>query len=30
MSVEEDTSIKDILLTMVKSQVFVTAKGGAK
>jgi hypothetical protein len=30
MSLEDDTSIKDILLTMVKSPLFVTAKGGAK
>jgi hypothetical protein len=30
MSLEENTSIKDILLTMVKSPVFSTAKGGAK
>jgi hypothetical protein len=30
MSIEGDASIKDILLTMVKNPLFVTAKGGAK
>jgi hypothetical protein len=30
MSRDDDTSIKDILLTMVKNPLFVTAKGGAK
>jgi hypothetical protein len=30
LSLEEDTSVKDILLTMVKSPLFVTAKAGAK
>ena len=29
-SLEEDTSIKDILLTMVKNPLFVTAKGGVQ
>jgi hypothetical protein len=29
-SLEDDTSIKDILLTMVKSSLFVTAQGGAQ